>query len=519
MCGIAGYNGPDESSKWLDVALKAMSHRGYDSWGAVAAKDHKVSVTRCLGDYSNSTVELPKGNLGIAHTRWATHGEVSIENCHPIQCGLVYTVHNGQLKTTPKVRTKKVTGTDTEYLSIFISELIEGGLQYFEAIDHVCSTILSGATAIMIEGDPRLFLYRTPDQPLYYGVGGKVASDVHAFTSQDEVFRLQSGVLYRVLDDGTILPKPSESHRVDVASSIAEVKVTKHYMLDEILSQEKLLKRSSRRVSVLGRTRFIGCGSSYYAAMVAAKYYQQYGFDVTAEYATQFEVIAKKHRNIFISQSGETKDVIDAYRKAQKGWVTNELLTNNPNSTLGDMFPDDRIMCIEAGKEVGVAATKTFSLTVASLIGINEKDLEGVRNGVVAVNDTSFNLYLVNEIARYPHILVLGAGPYYPLALETALKLKEVSYIHAEALPANEMKHGPIALIDKDVLTIVLKDSSQPDVDLNISQIKARGGTVIVFEYNWWSCMVQMQTLSYLLAIHKGHNPDMPKNLAKAVTV
>ncbi len=524
MCGIAAYIGNGNAFDFISKALVKMEYRGYDSFGM------RIGNRGCfeLGSPSENMPTFMEGSVGIGHTRWATHGKVSIKNCHPVSYMGAHVVHNGTVENEQRHRERQrgnyTTDTDTEIIACELYRSLDLSI---DNLDDV------GSFVAMVDAVSGLCVYRGSN-PLYYQ-DGKIASDLRVFEGKVYVIpentKIQIDIDFQVPDNWKAVEVGKEAYE-DIDC----------YMKHEIDSQPEIIKNLKLTNEALpkGRIKFIACGSSYYAAMVAAWKInvERRGFDATAEYATEFVCTGNEDALVFISQSGETKDVIEALKQVTTdsksylvgGWRLSRtlgkhipifILQNKEQSTLSQSCPackNIKVINMRAGLEVGVAATKTFSVTLCQLLtlGGSTVDLHGIHNELsLGIHD---NKKLATTISGFKNILILGSNAFYPLALEGALKLKEVAYIHAEAMPADEIKHGPIALIDEGTLSIVLGHTSDK-IENNVKQIESRGGTVIRLDGSWWTTLVELQLLSYEIAILRGLNPDKPRNLAKTVTV
>ena len=532
MCGIAAYIGKDDAFDFISKALVKMEYRGYDSYGLRIGHITKLKHLgnfveyKFLGAPSDSMPEFIEGNAGIGHTRWATHGEVSLDNCHPIEYMGCYVVHNGIVENEQSHRDRQrghyATDTDTEIIACEIFRNLDLSIDKLDGV---------GSFVAMINGVRGLLVCRGSN-PLYYQ-DGKIASDLRAF--EGEVYVIPENTKIQIDEDF----KAPEDWKTVEADKEAEEHIECH-MKHEIESQSEIIKNLELTNIKLPQTRvkLVACGSSYYAAIMAAHFMNKQGNkDATAVYATEFMFTGHEDAVVFISQSGETKDVIDALKllnSSSKSWQSSLhsdgpkhtpifILQNKKESTLSQVCPSARVINISSGLEVGVAATKTFSTTVCQLLKMGgvKVDTKEISEELQAGNQVPVTSYLqlAHFLSSYKHILVLGSDNFYPLALEAALKFKEVAYIHAEAMPADEIKHGPIALIDKETISIVIGDQTSGKIENNIKQIEARGGSVVRMDDSWWSTLCKLQWTSYNLAILRGLNPDKPRNLAKTVTV
>jgi len=515
MCGIAAYVGNENAFDFISAALKKMEYRGYDSYGMkIGTEEHKA-----LGAPSESMPKFMEGNVGIGHTRWATHGEVSLKNCHPVTYMGCHVVHNGTVENTECHRIRQrgnyTTDTDTE---IIACELYRDIKLTVDKLDGL------GSFVAMVDAVRGLVVHRG-SSPLYYQEG-RIASDLRAF--EGKVYVIPKNTHIQIDEDFQV---PEDWKPVDVDKEKEEN--IDCYMKHEILSQSEIIKDLELSSVKIPKTRvkLVACGSSYYAAMMAAYFMNtQCGYDATAVYATEFVFTGHEDALVFISQSGETKDVIDALKsviensKSWKSHLTGRhqklpicILQNKKESTLSQYCDYCKTIDIGVGLEVGVAATKTFTATVLQLCAMTGMEIDLNRISLSLKNTKNIKT-IARIIKMYSNVLILGSDEYYPIALEAALKLKEVAYIHAEAMPADEIKHGPIALIDEDTISIVIGDVDNK-IENNVKQIESRGGKVIRFDGGLWETLAELQHLSCEVALLRGLNPDKPRNLAKTVTV
>lgn len=569
MCGIAAYTGKKEAFPFLVEALDRMHYRGYDSYGITTLNDNGNSSN--VKDITKVNVELLKnltnivGKIGLGHTRWATHGEVSIKNTHPI-CGTKpfsnnrwFIVHNGIIDNHLKIKELLLkdkyvyeTNTDTESAAHLIHS--EG---FFEAVK-----LLTGQYAIvgMNSADVNTLYFAVNGSPLYVSTDGYIASDIQALSEYTEyAYRIKSGTAGKLNKEGLQLFEGTLTNEdyCKVPNSTKQT-ISSHNMLDEIKEQPKLILDSQNKKSKYWFTKngitLFGCGSSYYASMLGQKYFDGNGISAQTVYSTDLvEANSLKCGDIYIglSQSGETKDTLLALEKVRaKSPRDTFIITNNPYSS-GAKFAEP--ILLDCGVERGVAATKTFLTQVLSLykLAFPHQETWAFSNLSLAIEEVLKNKEIENhakELIKYDHMLYLGRGMNYPIALEGALKMKEVAYKHAEAVMASEIKHGPIALIDNKTISVVIFTSQDQDhiskVFANLQEIKARKGKIlaIVDERTYNICrdlcdftitipylenkflqplisVTVLQLLAYYAAVLQNINPDYPRNLAKAVTV
>ncbi|MEW6680069.1 MAG: glutamine--fructose-6-phosphate transaminase (isomerizing) [bacterium] len=605
MCGIIGYIGEREAKDILLDGLRHLEYRGYDSAGLVILNDHPFLVKRegkvaDLEEIINKT-EIP-GKIGIAHTRWATHGVPSEENAHPhSDCkNEIFVVHNGIIenyKTLKKSLIEKghifKSETDTEVLAHLIEENYKGNLE--DAVEIALSFVTGtyGITVISSKEPDKIVAARY-GSPLIIGLGKNeniIASDPAAilrYTKQ--VVYLEEGEIVVVKRD-EFFSKGEISLKDRIAILEWEIEQAEkegfaHFMLKEIFDQPKVIKDSIRgrllldegisklggledvreRLSSIERLIITACGTAYYAGLVGEYILEEYGgIPTEVEYASEFRYrkpLLEKEKTalLVISQSGETADTLSALREAKRKGVLTIGIVNVVGSTIAR--ETDCGVYNHAGPEIGVASTKAFvsQLTILSLLSLllgRQRDLSLVmgKRIVLEIQELSEKVSeilkqsdKIKEIAEryknYKDFLYLGRKYNYPIALEGALKLKEISYIHAEGYPAGEMKHGPIALIDENFPTVAicLKDSVHQKVYSNLEEIKARKGKIIAIATSGDSeieaitsdviyipktlemlspilAVVPLQLFAYYVAVSLGRNVDKPRNLAKSVTV
>jgi glucosamine--fructose-6-phosphate aminotransferase (isomerizing) len=608
MCGIVGYIGPRETAKVLIEGLKRLEYRGYDSAGIAIFHQGKIEIRRKEGKLTKLEEliggETFDGKVGIGHTRWATHGRPSDENAHPHKAGKVAVVHNGiienylPLKDILKSKGHVFTSeTDTEIISHLIDEFLREGYSSLEAVRIALDKIKgSYALGILIEGDERSLIAAKKESPLVVGIGEEeyfIASDVppilpytrnFIFMEDGEVALLSSkGV--KVFDaKGNQVSK--EPKRINWNPLMAEKGGYKHFMLKEIFEQPRAVIDTIRgRLSEekgdavledvhfdptflkkMRRINLVACGTSYHAALVGKFLIEEFcriqvEADIGSEFRYRNPIIGENDLFVAISQSGETADTLAALREAKRKGAMTLAICNAVESSLAREA--DHVIYTHAGPEIGVASTKTFvtQLVILFLLALRI----GRELGLLSEKEGKF---LIEELIKVPHLmeemlktspqvakvarkylqardfLYLGRGINYPIALEGALKLKEISYVHAEGYPAGEMKHGPIALIDREMPVVVLatKNGVYEKVISNIEEVKAREGKVIalaspsdreivkkvddvIFISETLPSLtpillsIPLQLLAYYMADFKGLDVDQPRNLAKSVTV
>ncbi|HKG95531.1 MAG TPA: glutamine--fructose-6-phosphate transaminase (isomerizing) [Gemmatimonadaceae bacterium] len=607
MCGIVGYVGPKNATPLLIDGLKRLEYRGYDSAGVAIMNGHGVETRRAAGKIAKLEAGIAgdpvHGSVGIAHTRWATHGAPNETNAHPhLDCkGKIAVVHNGIIENATALRQaleeaghKFRSETDTEVLSHLVEEMFAGSLEdaVIEALKKVDGTY---GIAVVSSDDPDKIVAARKGSPLLVGVGeGEyyIASDVSAILKHTrEVVYLDDGDVavltregYRLCDlNADVVHKPTTSIDWDLAQ--IERGGYPHFMLKEIFDQPTSIENTMRGRLILenGDSKLGGlnmsaeqllnidqiiitaCGTSWHSALIGEMLIEEYArIPVEVEYASEFRyrnpIVTPRTLCIVISQSGETADTLAAMREAKRRGAQTLGIVNVVGSTIAR--EDDGGIYIHAGPEIGVASTKAFTSQVIALALLTlklarKRDLSVVKGREFAqalaelpgkiqqILDRHEEVeQLAEEFKRASNFLYLGRGYNFPVALEGALKLKEISYIHAEGYPAAEMKHGPIALIDEmmPVVFIAPHDAVFDKVVSNVQEVKARKGRVIAittreepslkgrvdYEFRIPETIdaltpilasIPLQLLAYYIAVKRGCNVDQPRNLAKSVTV
>ncbi|NWF92577.1 MAG: glutamine--fructose-6-phosphate transaminase (isomerizing) [Syntrophaceae bacterium] len=608
MCGIVGYVGPRETAKVLLGGLKRLEYRGYDSAGIAVFHKGKIEIRRNEGKLRKLEElvgeETFDGKIGIGHTRWATHGRPSDENAHPHKAGKVAVVHNGiienylPLREVLKKRGHRFTSeTDTEVISHLIDEFIQEGASFLDGVRLALDKIRgSYALGILCEGDEHCLIAAKKESPLVIGIGEEeyfIASDIPAilpytrdfiFMEDGEVAVLSSQGVRCFDAKGDQISK--EPKRVNWTPLMAEKGGYKHFMLKEIFEQPRAVIDTIRgrlseepgsgileeiRIgrSLLERIRricLIACGTSYHAALVGKFLLEEFcripvEVDIGSEFRYRNPILGEDTLLVAISQSGETADTLAALREGKRRGAMTLAICNVVESSLAR--DSDHVIYTHAGPEIGVASTKTFvtQLVILFLLSLRfggelgqitaeegRRSIEALVKIPHLMEEMLKSSKEIAEIARKylyaKDFLYLGRGINYPIALEGALKLKEISYIHAEGYPAGEMKHGPIALIDREMPVVVLatRNGVYEKVLANIEEVKAREGKVIALASQSDQAIekrvddvifipdtlpslspilltLPLQLLAYHMADLKGTDVDQPRNLAKSVTV
>ncbi|QDZ07133.1 glutamine--fructose-6-phosphate transaminase (isomerizing) [Sphingomonas panacisoli] len=606
MCGIIGIVGKDQVADRLVEGLRRMEYRGYDSAGVCTVQDGQLIRRRAEGKLANLVAVLATdpapGHTGIAHTRWATHGAPTTSNAHPHATGEVALVHNGIIENFKPLREALIargrtfqSETDTEVVAHLVSEHVEAGKSPEEAVKAVLPE-LRGAFALAIafrQHDDMLIGARL-GSPLVVGYGeGEtyLGSDALALAGLTQnIAYLEEGDWVVVRRDGAQIydvdnnPVTRDITRSGATSAMIEKGNYRHFMQKEIFEQPIVVAQTLRSylrgvertvglpqmdfdLSAVKRVTIVACGTSFYAGMVAKYWFEQFArvpvdIDVASEFRYRDPVLEDGGLALFISQSGETADTLAALRHAKKAGQKIAVVVNVPTSTMAREA--DLLLPTHAGPEIGVASTKAFSCQLAVLAALaahlavvkgrltraeEEEIVEHLTQAPAALNAALDHdeeiAAMAPLIAPARDVLYLGRGPDYPLALEGALKLKEISYIHAEGYAAGEMKHGPIALIDENVPVIVIAPSGPlfEKTVSNMQETQARGGKIVLISDAEGlaeagdNCLatiempkvhpliaplvyaVPVQLLAYHVAVAKGTDVDQPRNLAKSVTV
>ena len=607
MCGIIAASTERSIGKLLIQGLYKMEYRGYDSAGIAMHTENKVAHLRALGKVKLledlMINEKPKGKVGIAHTRWATHGEPSQVNAHPHQSNeRIFIVHNGIIENYLELKDELVnkgyaftSKTDSELIAHLLDSYLEEGSSLLEATKQLKDK-LQGAYAIaaLDHSDPNTLVLARHRSPLLIGLGEDenfAASDPLALADLTNKFLiLEDGDVAKISPNNVeIFDKNNKACKrdiqiIDIKSEAASKGDYKHFMEKEIYEQPNaILNTLDGRVggddvleNIFGegsndlfakvkRIQITACGTSLHAGRVAANWFSAIAglptqIDYASEYRYKNPYIDKNTLLVTISQSGETADTLAAlrYAKDQK-YLASLAICNVPTSSLAR--ESDFLLLTNAGPEIGVASTKAFTtqltalmlltLSLAKASGTNPKLRSRVIQALRQMPDIvekSLELKgdivdIASEIAQQDNALFLGRGMFYPIAKEGALKLKEISYIHAEASPAGELKHGPLALIDERMPVVAIAPEHELAEKLvsNLEEVKARGGALYVFgnakeklslERGKYISMpecdflltpilytIPLQILSYEVALIRGTDIDQPRNLAKSVTV
>ncbi len=608
MCGIIGYIGKKNVVPILINSLKRLEYRGYDSAGIAFFMNGRIELRRCAGKIKDLESSIKgqrlKGSLGVGHTRWATHGRPTEENAHPHKAGSVIVVHNGIIENYLELKESLIkegnvftSETDTEVVCHLISRYSNAGLNLEsatrEALKHIRGAY---ALAIISESEPDKIVAVKKDSPLVIGLGNGeyfVASDIPAFLNYTrDVIIPENGEIAVITDKGIRLsdlndrPVRKKATKITWSSTMAEKGGYRHFMLKEIFEQPRAiadtirgrvfyergevnLKEFSLTTKALkgfSKIFLVACGTSWHSALIGRYMIEDMArvpceVDIASEFRYRKPIIPANSLVIVITQSGETADTLAAQREAKRQGAKVLSICNVVGST--SSREADAVFYTHSGPEIGVASTKAFTTQLVALylfsIALSRaRNVVSAREAMELFKDLlalpekiekalGLNDYIKKIARRFYKVrdfLYLGRGMNYPIALEGALKLKEISYIHAEGYPAGEMKHGPIALIDDGVpvLAIVPDDDLYEKMLSNIEEVRSRGGRVIAVTTEGNKRLstlasytislpisnhylmpvifsIPMHLLAYHIAVLRKCNVDQPRNLAKSVTV
>jgi glucosamine--fructose-6-phosphate aminotransferase (isomerizing) len=604
LCGIVAYKGDNGAVPIVLAGLKQLEYRGYDSWGIASLSNGKIACEKSVGRIGQmENVKLPDCGIAIGHTRWATHGAVTEQNAHPhFDCNSnIAIVHNGIIENFAVLKEQLLakghcfkSETDSEVIAHLIEEERKKSKDFSGAVAKALSQLHGSFAIAAIDARSKEIVGARKNSPLVVGFGEQaffLASDVTAFLQHtnkaaflldNEMVLLNKGATFIDLGSGNPVQKKVES--IEWRQDAASKGCFEHFMLKEIFEQPdkcratmhgRLMQAGIKLPELLpviekaaqfNRIVFVGCGTAFHAGMVAEYIFEELcKIPVATQYASEFRyrqpAIDEKTLVIAISQSGETADTLAAVREARARKATVLSIINVVGSTIAR--ESDFVFYINAGPEIGVASTKAFTCQLAALsmiaIAFAGKLKSAEKSKLAELADSLKKLpgqieEVLQESQKIEQIagrffekrnaLFLGRGVNYPIALEGALKLKEISYVHAEAMPAAEMKHGPIALIDKEmpVVFIAVNDKSYEKILGNIEEVKARHGKVIAVANSGNSQLrqkvdeiifvpkthellqpvlniVPLQLFAYFVARLRKCDIDKPRNLAKSVTV
>ncbi|MDR2068058.1 MAG: glutamine--fructose-6-phosphate transaminase (isomerizing) [Holosporaceae bacterium] len=586
MCGIIGIvdkNGNDVVAQIVEC-LERLEYRGYDSAGIAVISDGKIVKERAVGKLPNLKEKLSRstiaGSLGIGHTRWATHGKPTESNAHPITSRDVAVVHNGIIENYKELKFDLQndgyvfeTETDTEVVAHFLQREIDRGASPDDAFENLLKSIEGAyAFAIIFSAAPSTLFAARHRSPLAVGRGKNfcIGSDASSISSMcDEIFYLEDGDRVKVTRDRILLFDKDSNLAERKARSVSPDFINSgkgeysHYMLKEIMEQPNAIRKTmlhnqmdTRIWEGVSRILILACGTSYHAGMVSRYWFEKFfkiptHVEIASEYRYRSPIIENDTLVIVITQSGETIDTLEAIEYVRKNSASRIVaIANVKNSAISRAA--DFVFYTEAGLEVGVASTKAFTaqLTILAIIAFCRYEflLQKLHN-IPALCEETLLLYeeigkVSKNIAKANGAIFLARGSLYPIALEGALKLKEISYLHAEGFASGEMKHGPIALIDDSVPVICLCPHNElfEKNASNIQEILARSNNILIFTDSSGSELLPsevvkivlpnvnsefapilyslpLQLLAYHVAVLRGTDVDKPRNLAKSVTV
>lgn len=604
MCGIIGILGTHEVSPQIHDALKRLEYRGYDSAGIATLNKGRLDIRRAVGkliNLSDILVHDPlPGRSGIGHTRWATHGEPTVANAHPHRAGRVAVVHNGIIENFRALRQQLETQgaqftsqTDTETIVQLASQYLDEGMTPVEAARQTLRQLEGAfAVAFLFEGEEDLIICARRGSPLCIGHG---AGEMYLGSDAIALAELTDRVTYLEEGDWALLSRSGvkifDTHDRQTNRSVTQIARDsalidksghKHFMAKEIAEQPSILRSALAQYvdettddlvlpetldfKQTDRVILVACGTAFYACQVAKYWFEKLSclpveIDIASEFRYRDPVLGPANMALFVSQSGETADTLAALRHARQHVGQVVSVVNVATSSIAR--DSDVALPIHAGPEIGVASTKAFTaqLQVLALLALRA----GLQRGVLSEETYKARLAelrlipgfisqaldreseirdLAETLSQARDVLFLGRGTMFPLAMEGALKLKEISYIHAEAYAAGELKHGPIALVDKELPVIVFAPSD-PLFDKTVSnmqEVMARHGKVILISDSTglasagdvpyrlqmpaipafiapFIYAVPAQLIAYHTALHRGTDVDQPRNLAKSVTV
>jgi glucosamine--fructose-6-phosphate aminotransferase (isomerizing) len=609
MCGIVGAISERNIVPILVEGLRRLEYRGYDSAGVAVIDDNKnIGLCRAVGKVAELDEKLKQnplnGRIGVAHTRWATHGGVTEANAHPhLSGGRVAVIHNGIIENFQPIKEEMLaegyvfdSETDTEVAAHLVHHYLKEGLDLVEAVGKAVERF-EGAYALLVVDaeDPERIVVSRVASPLVIGLGDGenfVASGIPALLAVTQRFiYLEQGDLAEIRRDGVRIVDSEgndverEVHETEWNSASAEKAPYDHFMLKEIFDQpsaladtlygrvsnqrvipESLGPKATELLDKVENIHIVACGTSYNAGCVG-----KYWIEAIAGVPTHVEIASEyRYRHVFVpkntlfvtlSQSGETADTLEALRMAKElGYLGTLTICNSAHSSM--VRESDLVMMTQAGPEIGVASTKAFTTQLLSILLVTlmmakhrgmdearEREFVATLTHAAAASDLTLKMsdqlkVLAEDFADKQHTLFLGRGPMWPIAMEGALKLKEISYIHAEAYAAGELKHGPLALIDDEMPVVVVAPNNEllDKLKSNMQVVRARGGQLIVFadaetgiESEEGMKVIKMphadrliapivytiplQLLAYHVAVLRGTDVDQPRNLAKSVTV
>ncbi len=609
MCGIVGAVAGRNIVPVLIEGLRRLEYRGYDSAGvAVVDANQKLGLARTVGKVAKLEEKLEQqpldGQIGVAHTRWATHGGVTESNAHPhLSGGRIAVIHNGIIENFQPIKDEMLqkgyafdSETDTEVAAHLIYDYVQQGMDLVAAVGEAVKRF-EGAYALLVidADDPHRIVVSRVASPLVIGLGDDenfVASGIPALLPVTQRFiYLEQGDLAEIRRDGVRIVDTEgndvtrEVHETEWDSASAEKAPYDHFMLKEIFEQpsaladtlygrvsnqrvlpESLGPKAEQLLDKVENIHIVACGTSYHAGCVGKYWIESLTgvpcqVEIASEYRYRHVVVPPNTLFVTLSQSGETADTLEALRMATElGYLGTLTICNSAHSSM--VRESDLVMMTQAGPEIGVASTKAFTTQLLSILLVTlmmakhrglsvarEKEFVANLTHAAAASDLALKMNdqlkeLAKDFADKNHTLFLGRGPMWPIAMEGALKLKEISYIHAEAYAAGELKHGPLALIDNEMPVVVVAPNNEllDKLKSNMQVVRARGGQLYVFADDATGIeseegmkvismphadrliapivyTVPLQLLAYHVAVLKGTDVDQPRNLAKSVTV
>lgn len=581
MCGIFAVTGPNPNAGSVVLAgLKKLEYRGYDSWGIASRSEDGVSIQKEVGKISDVELEFPTAHEALGHTRWATHGGVTKANSHPHEVGKVTVVHNGIFENYAEHKKRFIakgckfkSETDTEVIAWLIQEFLDKGLGPAEAIRETAALIHGRFSILVMFQDFSGIYAARRGSPLIIGRGEAetfIASDIPAFLEKtrvvnyldDDEMVFVEGAKVQFSDLKTGAPIVKRDIEVPWKLEEAEKGEYAHFMIKEIFDQkdsiarainhqDELIHKAVELLKSSNGTYLIACGTAHKVCMAAEYFFSQIsGRKINVLAASEMPYFERfvnpKTAVVAVSQSGETADILEVFERAKKRGAKCLALTNVESSSVARL--SDVHLPINAGPEKAVASTKATTAQMALLFLLAHADAGKINQGRELLRDTASSINdllnpryeehvrsVAKTLSHHENMFIIGRGSLYPMALEAAIKIQEVSYIHAQGFAAGELKHGPIALIEEGVPCIVLGDDLE--TISNAVELKSRGAKIIGVSteradiFDEWlrvpdcgeaqaiASIIPVQILAYHLATLRELDPDMPRNLAKSVTV
>ncbi len=584
MCGIFAYKGKKNATKTVFEGLKKLEYRGYDSWGMAFKKENKIHVIKKIGKIADFNKEIDdNADYAIGHTRWATHGKVNERNAHPQLSNnkKIAVIHNGIIDNHLKVKNilmgkgyKFKSQTDTEIIPNLIQENMKNN-SFKQAVKKTLNFLEGSFAIVAISQDSNEIIAAKKMSPMVLGIKDNeffISSDIAAFLNYTDDVIIMDDNEMAVIDEQInifdfvknkkIIKKPK---KLKLNYKEAEKGGFKHFLIKEINEQEESIMRAinqdkefiediAKQIENAFGVFFVSCGTSYHACLSASYLFSKIvkkhvNVVLASEFINYKHFLTENTLVIAVSQSGETADVLDAVRTAKEKNSRVISIVNVPGSSLTRL--SDEVIYMNAGQEVSVLSTKSYTSQLAILTLVAYASAKQYEKGIGLIRKSAYYIKqiisndqekikkLAYKLKDKKDIFIIGRGLAFPTALEAALKIKEVSYIHAEGLAGGELKHGTLALIEEGVPVIVISTSdSETNIENNAYEIKSRGGFMVGFNskdnsdiYDYFIKMpslenmeplisiVPIQLLSYYLALYRKCDPDKPRNLAKSVTV